>query len=166
VHGRGRLGDHRDVRWQGDANDPTREAYRFGSFTLDIAQHVVTRDGMPVPITPKAFDILLFLLQHANQTVAKQDLMKAVWPDTFVQEGTVTQNIPLLRKALAEHDENSALIVTVARQGYRLSAQVAVACEVISGDAAVASGTARRSRASTSLAHGSGRCRGGDPGDR
>ena len=101
-------------------------AYRFGPFRFDIAQRVVTRDGVPVPITPKALDILAFLLEHANQMVTKQEIMKAVWPETFVEEGNLTQNISLLRKALSDHGKEPGLIVTVARRGYRIAAEVVV----------------------------------------
>src|SRR5215472_946866 len=97
--------------------------YRFGAFVLDVKRRVVTRDGTPVPVTPKAFDILLYLVQHPNRVVTKQDLMKAVWPDTFVEETNLAQNLWLLRKALGEKDGNP-LIVTVARQGYHFTADV------------------------------------------
>src|SRR5215472_14693552 len=98
--------------------------YRFGAFVLDVKRRVVTRDGTPVPVTPKAFDILLYLVQHPNRVVTKQELMKAVWPDTFVEETNLAQNLWLLRKALGEKDENP-LIVTVARRGYHFTADVA-----------------------------------------
>jgi TolB-like protein/DNA-binding winged helix-turn-helix (wHTH) protein len=101
------------------------DVYRFGPFVLDPEEHTLTRDGLPIPITRKASDILLYLVQHPNRVVAKQDLIKAVWPDTFVEDGNLTQHISLLRKALAEHGDE--LIVTVARQGYRFAAKVAVA---------------------------------------
>src|SRR5581483_10399884 len=121
------------------------DAYRFGPFRFDMAERVVTRDGMLIPITPKALDILAFLLEHPNQTVTKQQLMKAVWPDTFVEEGNLTQNMSLLRKALAEHGKDSGLIVTVARRGYRLSADVAVTPETADGNS-VPSHPARKNR--------------------
>ena len=76
--------------------------YRFGPFVLDAKRRAVAREGTPVPVTPKGFDILLYLARHPNRIVTKQDLMKAVWPDTFVEEGNLTQNISLLRKALGE----------------------------------------------------------------
>jgi TolB-like protein/DNA-binding winged helix-turn-helix (wHTH) protein len=101
------------------------DVYRFGPFVMDPEEHVLTRDGTPIPITRKASDILLYLVQHPNRVVAKQDLMKAVWPDTFVEEGNLTQHISLLRKALAEHGDG--LIVTVARQGYRFTGDVTIA---------------------------------------
>ena len=62
--------------------------YRFGPFVLDPAQRAVTREGAPVPLTRKGFELLLYLVQHPNRIVTKQDLMKAVWPDTFVKKAT------------------------------------------------------------------------------
>jgi TolB-like protein/DNA-binding winged helix-turn-helix (wHTH) protein/thioredoxin-like negative regulator of GroEL len=102
------------------------DRYRFGRFTLDPRQRALTHDGSPIPITPKAFDILLYCVQHPSRILTKQDLMKAVWPDTIVEEGNLTQNISLLRKALAEHGDASGLIVTVGRQGYQFTGTVAV----------------------------------------
>ncbi|HTD62031.1 MAG TPA: winged helix-turn-helix domain-containing protein, partial [Gemmatimonadaceae bacterium] len=97
--------------------------YRFGPFRLDPSRRSLTRDGTDVAVTPKAFDILLYLVQHPNRVVTKQDLMKAVWPDTIVEEGNLTQNLSLLRKALGDE---TRLIVTVARQGYQFTADVTV----------------------------------------
>jgi TolB-like protein/DNA-binding winged helix-turn-helix (wHTH) protein len=101
------------------------DVYRFGPFVMDPDEHTLTRDGTPIPITRKASDVLLYLVQHPNRVVTKQDLIKAVWPDTFVEDSNLTQHISLLRKALAEHGDG--LIVTVARQGYRFIATVTVA---------------------------------------
>jgi TolB-like protein/DNA-binding winged helix-turn-helix (wHTH) protein/Tfp pilus assembly protein PilF len=99
------------------------DVYRFGPFRLDPSQRSLARDGADVAVTPKAFDILLYLVEHPNRVVTKQDLMKAVWPDTIVEEGNLTQNLSLLRKALGDE---TRLIVTVARQGYQFTADVTV----------------------------------------
>jgi TolB-like protein/DNA-binding winged helix-turn-helix (wHTH) protein/Tfp pilus assembly protein PilF len=99
------------------------DLYRFGAFTLDPGRRAVLRDGAPITVTPKAFDILLYLVQHPNRVVSKQDLMKAVWPDTIVEDANLTVNMSLLRKALGDRDDDR-LIVTVARQGYQLAATV------------------------------------------
>ncbi len=97
--------------------------YRFGPFLLDPKRRTLTRDGAPVAVMPKGFDILLYLVQHPNRVVTKRDLMRAVWPDTFVEEGNLTQNISLLRK-LVEGSGDERLIVTVARQGYQFTGEV------------------------------------------
>lgn len=101
------------------------DTYRFGPFTLDPTRRALTRDGDDISVTPKAFEILWYLVQHPNRVVSKQELMKAVWPDTVVEEGNLTQNISLLRKALTEQGEDR-LIVTVARQGYQFTGNVTI----------------------------------------
>lgn len=77
-----------------------------------------------VALTPKAFDILLTLLESAGRVVPKDDLMKKVWPNTFVEEGNLTQNVSLLRKALGETASGPQFIETVPRRGYRFVAPV------------------------------------------
>ena len=72
-----------------------------------------------VPLTPKVFDILLTLIESSGHVISKDDLMKKVWPDSFVEEGNLTQNISLLRKALGEGQNGHKFIETIARRGYR-----------------------------------------------
>src|SRR5262245_643023 len=93
-------------------------SYEFGRFRLKIAERVLLREGELVPLTPKVFDILVTLVEHGGQVVAKDDLMKRVWPNTFVEEGNLTQNISLLRKALGESPGGVQFIETVPRRGY------------------------------------------------
>jgi len=100
-----------------------REWFEFGSFRMDPAKQVLLRAGEPVPLTPKAFQLLLALVRRSDEVVSKDDLIKAVWPDTFVEETNLTRNIFALRKALGETDERR-LIVTVPGRGYRFSEQV------------------------------------------
>src|ERR1043165_3330554 len=97
-------------------------SYDFGRFRLKTAERVLLREGEPVPLTPKVFDILVTLVEHGGQVVAKDDLMKRVWPNTFVEEGNLTQNISLLRKALGESPGGVQFIETVPRRGYRFVA--------------------------------------------
>jgi DNA-binding winged helix-turn-helix (wHTH) protein/TolB-like protein/Tfp pilus assembly protein PilF len=94
-------------------------SYEFGRFRLKIAERVLLREGELVPLTPKVFDILVTLVEHGGQVVSKDDLMKRVWPNTFVEEGNLTQNISLLRKALGETPGGAQFIETVPRRGYR-----------------------------------------------
>jgi len=98
--------------------------YEFGRFRLDAAERVLLRDRELVPLTPKVFDILLALVEHGGHIVEKDDLMKRVWPDSFVEEGNLTQNVSLLRKALGENPGGSQFIETIARRGYRFVATV------------------------------------------
>ena len=99
-------------------------SYDFGRFRLKTAERVLLREGEPVPLTPKVFDILITLLEKRGQIVEKDDLMKRVWPTTFVEEGNLTQNVSLLRKALGESAGGSQFIETVPRRGYRFVAPV------------------------------------------
>ncbi|HEX6046476.1 MAG TPA: winged helix-turn-helix domain-containing protein [Pyrinomonadaceae bacterium] len=102
---------------------PDSHSYEFGRFRLKTAERVLLREGEPVPLTPKVFDILITLVENSGQVVAKDDLMKRVWPSTYVEEGNLTQNISLLRKALGESPGGAQFIETVPRRGYRFVAQ-------------------------------------------
>src|SRR5258708_13105228 len=87
--------------------------YRFGDFALDPRRRTLSRGGSPVVLTPKAFDVLFFLLQNPNRLVLKDELLQAVWEDTFVQEGNLTQYVSHLRKSLRDASEDTPLIVTL-----------------------------------------------------
>src|SRR5579859_683452 len=100
--------------------------YRFGQFVLDPARRALSRADSPVSLTPKAFDVLLFLAQNPNRLVTKEELLQAVWGDTFVEEGNLAQYISHLRKALGD-SEDTRLIVTIARSGYQFTPDVTVA---------------------------------------
>ena len=78
----------------------------------------------PVPLTPKTFQILLVLVRHGKEIVTKDDLMKKVWPDTFVEEANLSRNIFMLRKALGETAQDRQYIITVPGRGYRLTENV------------------------------------------
>lgn len=109
--------------------------YEFGHFRLKIAERLLLREQEPVPLTPKAFDILLILLESGGRLVEKDDLMKRVWPNTFVEEGNLTQNVSLLRKALGESASGAQFIETVPRRGYRFVAPVNKFSDNNTGDA-------------------------------
>ncbi len=102
------------------------ESYRFGEFVLDSRRHTLSRADSPVFLTPRAFDVLLFLVQNSNRLVTKEELLQAVWGDTFVEEGNVAQHVSQLRKALGDNPEDARLIATIARKGYRFEANVSV----------------------------------------
>jgi len=101
--------------------------YRFGQFVLDPGRRTLSRADSPISLTPKAFDVLLFLAQNPIRLVTKEELLQAVWGDTFVEEGNLTQYISHLRKALGDNSEDTRLIVTIARKGYQFTADVTVA---------------------------------------
>jgi DNA-binding winged helix-turn-helix (wHTH) protein/TolB-like protein len=103
------------------------KAYHFGQFVLDPGKRTLSRADSPVSLTPKAFDVLLFLAQNPNRLVTKEELLQAVWHDTVVEEGNLAQYVSHLRKALGDNSEDTRLIVTVARKGYQFTADVTVA---------------------------------------
>jgi DNA-binding winged helix-turn-helix (wHTH) protein/tetratricopeptide (TPR) repeat protein len=103
--------------------------YRFGQFVLDPRRRTLSRADSPVSLTPKAFDVLLFLVQNPNRLVTKEELLQAVWSDAIVEEGNLTQYISHLRKALGDNSEDTRLIVTIARKGYQFTARVTVVAE-------------------------------------
>ena len=105
-------------------SEQTREFYEFGLFRVKSDERVLMRGSDLVSLTPKAFEILLTLLENDGRIVRKDDLMKKVWPNTFVEEGNLTQNISLLRKALGESANGPQYIETVPRRGYRFVAPV------------------------------------------
>jgi TolB-like protein/DNA-binding winged helix-turn-helix (wHTH) protein/Tfp pilus assembly protein PilF len=101
--------------------------YQFGRFALDSRRRTLSRADSPVSLTPKAFDVLLFLAQNPNRLVTKDEILQAVWGDTFVEEGNLTQYISHVRKALGDNSEDARLILTIARRGYQFTADVTVA---------------------------------------
>jgi DNA-binding winged helix-turn-helix (wHTH) protein/tetratricopeptide (TPR) repeat protein len=105
-----------------------KDFYEFGSFRVDPAKQLVLHEGEPVPLTPKAFQLLLVLVSRCNEIVTKDELMKAVWPDTFVEETNLSRNIFALRKALGETEQNR-FIITVPGRGYRFSEHVRLISE-------------------------------------
>jgi DNA-binding winged helix-turn-helix (wHTH) protein/tetratricopeptide (TPR) repeat protein len=101
-----------------------RELYEFGPFRVDVAREMLLRDDNAIPLPPKAFQVLLVLLRNNQELVTKDDLMKEVWPDTFVEETNLSRNIFLLRKALGESPQEHRYILTVPGRGYRLAETV------------------------------------------
>jgi DNA-binding winged helix-turn-helix (wHTH) protein/TolB-like protein len=97
----------------------TRVLYEFGKFRLEPAEHLLLRDGKPVALTPKAFDILCVLAQSGGHLLSKDELMKKVWPNSFVEEANLSVNISALRRALGDTPEGQELIATVPKLGYR-----------------------------------------------
>ncbi|MBX7221579.1 MAG: winged helix-turn-helix domain-containing protein [Blastocatellia bacterium] len=100
------------------------QGYEFGAFHLNLGKRSLQRDGVEIPLFAKVFDVLVVLLQNRERTVGKEELMQAVWPDSFVEESNLSQNIFVLRKTLGEDPPNHRFIVTVPRRGYRFVAAV------------------------------------------
>jgi DNA-binding winged helix-turn-helix (wHTH) protein/Tol biopolymer transport system component len=98
--------------------------YSFGPFLLSPEQMVLSVDGSVVPVPLKALKTLLTLIEHGGEVVSKQVLIEAVWPDSYVEEGNLTQNIFLLRRQLGKAPEGQDYIETIPRRGYRLTVPV------------------------------------------
>ncbi len=103
-----------------------KELYEFGPFRLDPSRRLLLRENQPVPLQPKAFETLLALVRTSEQVILKDDLMKIVWPDTFVEESNLAQNVFVLRKALGETAGEHRYIVTIPGRGYRFAEKVRV----------------------------------------
>jgi TolB-like protein/Tfp pilus assembly protein PilF len=103
---------------------PPAQLYEFGAFRVDSSKRLLARDGMPVPLTPKVFDTLLYLVQHSGTALDKDELMTAIWPDTVVEENNLNQNISILRRALGDNRSEQRYIATVPGYGYRFVAEV------------------------------------------
>jgi len=98
--------------------------YEFGAFCLDPAEHTLLRDGQPIPLRPKVYDLLVVLVENRGHLVDKEQLMSSVWAEEFVEEGNINKNISMLRQALGESGGGTKFIETVPKRGYRFVAEV------------------------------------------
>jgi DNA-binding winged helix-turn-helix (wHTH) protein/TolB-like protein/Tfp pilus assembly protein PilF len=101
-----------------------KQFYEFGPFRIDPTERVLFREGKPVLLPPKIFETLLALVERSGQIVDKDKLIEEVWPDAFVEENNLTQNISALRKTLGDGRHEQRYIETIPRRGYRFAAQV------------------------------------------
>src|SRR5262245_59714638 len=98
--------------------------YEFGPFRLAPDEHRLYRDGEVILLPPKEFDLLLLLVQNSGQVMNRESLIKALWPNTVVEEANLNVQISALRKALAENQGEQRYIETLPRLGYRFIAAV------------------------------------------
>jgi pimeloyl-ACP methyl ester carboxylesterase/DNA-binding winged helix-turn-helix (wHTH) protein len=105
-------------------NRPGRRFYLFDAFRVDANERLLFKDNREVPLTPKVFDTLLVLLENSSHVMTKKELMQEVWPDSFVEENNLAQNISILRKALGTSGEGEQYIQTVPKRGYRFIGDV------------------------------------------
>jgi len=98
--------------------------YEFSRFRFDPENHLLEGDGKPIPLTPKAFEILRVLVQNGSRLTTKEELMRRVWPDSFVEEANLTVTISALRKQLANASDGQQYIETVPKKGYRFAVPV------------------------------------------
>jgi DNA-binding winged helix-turn-helix (wHTH) protein/TolB-like protein len=94
-------------------------SYQFGRFRIKVDERLLLRDGKPLPLSAKALDTLLILVERKSQVVDKQELLEVIWPDTAVEENNLTQVISMLRRALGQDSHGRSYIETVHRRGYR-----------------------------------------------
>src|SRR5262249_47535780 len=87
-------------------------------------QRVLLRAGKPLPLTPKVFDTLLILVENSGHIVEKVELMRRLWPDTFVEEANLTFSVQQLRRSLGDNARSPLYVQTVPRRGYRFIAEV------------------------------------------
>src|SRR5213594_2294248 len=99
--------------------------YEFGEFRLDTAKRLLRRlDGTPVPLTPRVFDTLLYMVEHHADVLDKERIMEVVWPDSVVEENNLAQAVSKLRQIFGETPASHDYIVTVPGRGYRFVAEV------------------------------------------
>lgn len=102
----------------------TRRIYEFGRFRLEEHERVLLKEGRPVPLTPKVFDLLLLLVENRGHLVPKEEIMSRLWRESFVEEVNINRNISTLRRALDDSPNAPTYIETVSKRGYRFVAAV------------------------------------------
>ena len=102
----------------------TKPLYEFGPFRLDLTERRLLRDGEPVALTPMALETLVVLVERRGRLVEKEEMLKTLWPDSFVEEHNLANNISTLRKALGEAKNTAQYIETVPKRGYRFVSEV------------------------------------------
>ena len=107
-----------------------KRVYEFGSFRLETVERVLERDGRALSVAPKALDVLIVLVENRGRIVEREDLIRKVWPETFVEDNNLAFNISVLRKLLGESVASPQYIETVPKRGYRF---IASAAEVPNG---------------------------------
>src|SRR5262245_54353845 len=103
---------------------PDGHSYLFGPFRISVSERLLFRGDHLVPLTPKALDLLVVLVESKGQLLTKEELMKQVWPDSFVEEANLSHNIYKLREALGDGADGEKFIETLPRRGYRFVAKV------------------------------------------
>ena len=100
------------------------DLYEFGPFRLDLRARLLSKGAEPLPLAPKCFDVLSYLVRHAGRAVSREELLGAVWPDVVVSDGSLTQAVFVVRRALGEREDAPGFLATVPRVGYRFSDDV------------------------------------------
>jgi DNA-binding winged helix-turn-helix (wHTH) protein/TolB-like protein len=121
-----------------------KRSYVFGSFHLDPEQKILLREGQPVPLAPKVFETLLLLVEQSGRVVGKEEMMNVLWPDRYVEEANLTQNIFMLRKLLSRGQGEEQYIETIPKRGYRFVNAVKEILEEVSPSVVEESSEGRR----------------------
>ena len=111
-------------------NRQSARRYDFGSFRLDVKEHMLSRNGRDVPLSPKIFEVLRLLVENHGRLVEKDELLKEVWPNSFVEESNLNHSISILRKVLGDNHPEKKYIETVPKRGYRFVAPVTINIDV------------------------------------
>lgn len=98
--------------------------YEFGPFRLEVAERRLLRDGRPVQLTPKCFDLLVVLVESGGRLLGKEELLERLWPGQFVEESNLSFSVSTLRKAIGEGEGGRRFIETVPKKGFRFVAAV------------------------------------------
>src|SRR5262245_9958346 len=101
-----------------------KRVYEFDTFRLDPAERLLLRAGLRVQLPPKAFDALMLLIENSGRVVSKEEFFAKVWPDSLVEQGSLTVVISMIRKSLGEGQQGRKYVETVSKRGYRFLAQV------------------------------------------
>lgn len=104
---------------------PSPDIYEFDQFRVDAVKRLlINRGGEIVPLAPKAFETLLYLVRHPGELLEKEEMMRAIWVDTIVEENNLNQSISAVRRVLGERHDEHRFIVTVPGRGYKFVAEV------------------------------------------
>jgi len=113
-----------------------RHCYEFGPFRLDPSERQLLRAGQVMPLTPKVFDTLLLFVENSNLLLTKDEMLGRLWPDSFVEESNLAQNVSMLRRELGDQPDGKLYIETVPKRGYRFIAEVRLCAEERRGELA------------------------------
>src|SRR6185503_15150203 len=107
-------------------NERENRVYAFGQFRLDAGKHMLFEGDEVISLTPKAFDTLLALVENRGSVMSKEELMRLVWANDFVEENNLAQNIHAVRKIVGDRIDGAKFIETIPKRGYRFVAEVEV----------------------------------------
>src|SRR5262245_40804921 len=105
-------------------SEQTAPIYEFGEFQLDLDRQVLTRAGEEIALTPKVYSLLVIFVENAGRLLGKDELIKLLWENSFVEEANLNVNVSALRRALGERPNEDRYVATVPRRGYRFVADV------------------------------------------